>query len=65
MASQVDNGKAFEWAVGVALAENGLTLSQSSASDKNEFCFNTVSPKKQSLFIKNARLAISHIFGIM
>jgi hypothetical protein len=61
MASQVDNGKAFEWAVGMALTEKGLTLSQSSASDKNESCYKAVSTKKQSLFIKNARLAISHI----
>lgn len=61
MASQVDNGKAFEWAVGIALNEKGLRLSPSSASTQNEACFNEITTKKQGLFIKNARLAVTHI----
>ncbi len=61
MASQVINGKAFEWAVGIALTEKGLVLSASNASQQNESCFNEIPIRKQTLFLKNARLAVSHV----
>lgn len=32
MASQVTNGKSFEWAVGLALQANGLLLKENDAS---------------------------------
>ncbi len=61
MAIQVINGKAFEWAVGIALSELGLTLLESPSSFQNQSCFDEIASKKQKLFINNARLAISHI----
>lgn len=63
MASQVINGKAFEWAVGVALSENGLILASSPSAKHNKLCFEQIPSKKQSLFIKNAQLAIVHILN--
>lgn len=63
MASQVTNGKAFEWAMGLALAEAGLTLTRDNAANKNESCFAAVSSTQQHLYTQNARLAAQHILS--
>ena len=61
MASQVENGKGFEWAVGLALIESGFSLIPNSASEQNLRCFNKANLAQKNLFRKNARKAIAHI----
>lgn len=61
MATQVENGKAFEWAVGLSLSEKGFQIIENNSADQNKKCFNIVDSNRRALFVKNARLAIEHI----
>ena len=61
MATQVENGKAFEWAMGLTLESKGFKIIQNNASIKNKECFNKVSEEIKKLFLKNSKLAIDHI----
>lgn len=63
MASQVTNGKAFEWAMGLALTDAGLLLTKDSNANQNESCFAAVSPAQQRLYTQNAHLAAQHILS--
>ncbi len=64
MASQVKNGKAFEWAVGLAVQDKtGFNIEISSAAQKNKDCFNDrdVTEKQREVYNRNAHHAVEHI----
>lgn len=61
MPSQVENGKAFEWAVGLSLSSFGLLLTENTSSVQNHKCYNLINDKQKLLFQKNASHAVKHI----
>lgn len=61
MATQVENGKAFEWAVGLSLSSIGLMLTENPSSVQNYKCYNQINDKQKLIFKKNAALAVNHI----
>lgn len=61
MASQVVNGKAFEWAFAIALTERGFLIKENPSAMKNQECFNKVSQKQRDIYSKNARSSVEHI----
>lgn len=64
MASQVINGKAFEWAVGVAIAQQtGFDIILDKVATHNQSCFDseTISQKQRDNYINTAKHAIQHI----
>lgn len=64
MASQVINGKAFEWAVGNELCEGyGLTLINDSAAKRNYECFmdHAITSKQRDIYCRSAYHAVQHI----
>jgi len=64
MASQVKNGKAFEWAVGEAIAvHTGFDIEMNAVAQNNKSCFDDVSitVNQRSIYRKNAQNAIKHI----
>lgn len=61
MVSQVENGKAFEWAVGLALIGNGFSLIPNDSSAQNRKCFDKCNLAQINLFHENANKAITHI----
>jgi len=63
MASQVQNGKAFEWAAGMALQEHGLALIKNNASDQNAACFSGISSNQKITFTDNSLKAVAHILA--
>lgn len=65
MASQVTNGKAFEWAVGLALTSHGGVLLNDKTAKQNNKCFESsdIPSKKRETYIYNATAAINHIIS--
>jgi hypothetical protein len=66
MASQVVNGKAFEWAVGFAIQEKtGYKIQMDDTALNNKNCYESesISVRKREKFLKHAHLAIEHIFS--
>lgn len=61
MGSQVTNGKAFEWAVGIALSEHSLVLKENKASKQNNFCYEKADNSKRMQYLESARCAVQHI----
>lgn len=64
MASQVINGKAFEWAVGNELCEScGLTLINDSVAKRNYECFmdHSITSKQRDIYCRSAYHAVQHI----
>jgi len=64
MASQVKNGKAFEWAVGLAITEQtGFNVIMDEPAKNNKDCFDDreIRVKQRDNYLKNARNAIEHI----
>ncbi|SET17570.1 HaeIII family restriction endonuclease [Thorsellia anophelis] len=64
MTKQLDNGKAFEWAVGHSLATFGLILIENDSSKENQMRFEKVSESQKALSLKNAGLAVNHIIKL-
>ncbi len=65
MASQVINGKAFEWAVGNEIhVSYGFEIEDSASARQNKGCFldKSITDKQRELFKKNASNAVKHIF---
>lgn len=65
MASQVINGKAFEWAVGNEICESyGFEIEDNAPAKQNKECFldASISEKQREIFKKNAANAVKHIF---
>lgn len=64
MASQVRNGKAFEWAVGIEIVkEYGFKLSNDDAARHNKACFldNKLTDTQRDNFQNSAKHAVKHI----
>lgn len=65
MASQVTNGKAFEWAVGNEIHESyGFEIEDNASARQNKECFldKSITEKQREIFKKNASNAVKHIF---
>jgi hypothetical protein len=61
-ASQSTNGKAFEWAVALAVHHHtNFEIIINSSAEKAKISFNEVSEKKRAIFSRNARVAVKHI----
>lgn len=66
MASQVKNGKAFEWAVGQAIStQTGFNIQMDSPAVNNRNCFKShdIKDKQRENYVKSATLAIEHIIS--
>jgi len=64
MASQVKNGKAFEWSVGKAIAEQtGFKIQMDSTAKNNKSCFDShdIKKKQRENYVQSATLAVEHI----
>jgi hypothetical protein len=64
MASQVRNGKAFEWAVGIELVNNfGFKLHDDEIAKHNKACFDDsgISDKQRNNYQQSAKHAVEHI----
>ncbi|NOT18284.1 MAG: HaeIII family restriction endonuclease [Sulfuriferula sp.] len=64
MASQVINGKAFEWAVGAAIAQQtGFDITLDKVATHNQSCFDsvTISKKQRDNYTNTAHHAVQHI----
>lgn len=64
MASQVKNGKSFEWAVGMAIHEKiGFDIEMNVAAENNKAYFNDndITEKQREIYTRNAQHAIEHI----
>jgi hypothetical protein len=62
---QMINGKAFEWAVAVAISQHtGFVIRHSQATKLAAYCFTQISAGVQARFQRNAKSAIEHILGI-
>jgi len=64
MASQVKNGKAFEWAMGLAIRnKTGFVIEMNAVSENNRNCFNDneITDKQRDLYNRNAHHAAEHI----
>lgn len=64
MSTQTDNGRAFEWAVGAALAEQtGFKIEENSFSINAQAAYSGISVGKQNTFTSGARVAVEHILN--
>ncbi len=65
MGTQVENGRAFEWAISNALSEKtGFPIESSDSSELANHCFfNCVSDAKRTTFNLAAKRAVEHIFA--
>jgi hypothetical protein len=62
MSAQVNNGKGFEWAVGLTLhLKTGFQIHDDAHSQANEVAFNGFTEKKKSDFLRSADVAVKHI----
>ena len=64
MASQVINGKAFEWAIGIEIVKKyGFKLSNDDTAQRNEACFldDKVTNAQRENFQSSAKHAVKHI----
>lgn len=64
MASQVKNGKAFEWAVGLAVQEStGFNIKMGAEAQNNKNCFydGDITEKQREVYNRNAQHAVKHI----
>jgi hypothetical protein len=62
MAIQSANGKAFEWAVAIAISElNGYKIAQSNAAKVASECYELVTEKQRINYTKTAFVAVKHI----
>ncbi len=62
MSKQTDNGRAFEWAIGLALqAQTGFKLKPNESSKNAEKAFVAASAKKQTSFENAGKMAVEHI----
>lgn len=64
MASQVINGKAFEWAVGHELCKSyGFTLIEDLTAKRNRECFNdkSINDKQREVYCRSAMHSVKHI----
>jgi HaeIII restriction endonuclease len=62
MATQVLNGKAFEWAVALEIEnQSGFAIEMSTAAINAKFAYSQISQKKAAHFITTASRAVAHI----
>lgn len=62
MATQVENGKAFEWAVATELANQiGVAVADDDVSRFAVACFGKITPALRARFTVAARLSVAHI----
>lgn len=64
MSKQTNNGRAFEWSVGMALkAETGFLIVKNAFSVNAQAAFAGLSEKKQHIFRLAAKIAVEHILN--
>jgi polyphosphate kinase 2 (PPK2 family) len=64
MSEQTDNGRAFEWAVGEALAEQtGFEIVENSFSANAQAAYASQKESKQQSFARTAKVAIRQILS--
>lgn len=62
MATQVQNGKAFEWSIAIALSDSlNVEIIENKASDQARSCFLKIPSSLRTRFIEAATVAIDHI----
>lgn len=62
MATQTNNGRAFEWAVGLALKlQTNMSIAESAYSEINEKAFYEIADRDKSDLLNAATIAIEHI----
>ncbi len=62
MATQTNNGRAFEWAVGLVLKlQTNMSIEKNAYSEINEKAFYEIADRDKSDFLNAATIAIEHI----
>ncbi|MCC8397733.1 MAG: HaeIII family restriction endonuclease [Rickettsia endosymbiont of Labidopullus appendiculatus] len=62
MATQTNNGRAFEWAVGLVLKlQTNMSIEENAYSEINEKAFYEIADREKSDFLNAATIAVEHI----
>lgn len=62
MATQVQNGKAFEWSIAIALSDSlNVEIIENKASEQARSCFLKIPSSLRTRFIQSATVAVDHL----